>query len=44
MRLNPRKGINRRASELIHGIAEHSLNHTAQMEMTKTLAKQTGAR
>jgi hypothetical protein len=26
----------------IHGIAEHSLYHTAQMEMLKTLAKQNG--
>jgi len=30
------------AIEFIHGIAEHSLYHTAQMEMTKTLAKHSG--
>jgi len=32
----------RNASELIHGVAEHSLYHTAQMEMIKTLARQKG--
>lgn len=30
------------AIEFIHGIAEHSLYHTAQMEMTKTFAKHNG--
>ena len=29
------------AVDFIHGIAEHSLYHTAQMEMLKTLARQT---
>jgi len=32
----------RRMIELIHGVAEHSLYHTAQIEMTKTLAKNAG--
>ncbi len=32
----------RNSVELIHGVAEHSLYHTAQMEMLKTLAKQQG--
>jgi hypothetical protein len=36
------KNTNIPAVQFIHGIAEHSLYHTAQMEMLKTLAKQTG--
>jgi uncharacterized damage-inducible protein DinB len=32
------KRTTRNAAEIIHGIAEHSLYHTAQMEMIKTLA------
>ena len=32
----------RPAAELIHGVAEHTLYHTAQMEMLKTLAKHVG--
>jgi uncharacterized damage-inducible protein DinB len=32
----------RNASELIHGVAEHSLYHTAQIDMIKTLAKHNG--
>ena len=32
----------RRAIELIHGVAEHTLYHTAQMEMLKTLAGKIG--
>jgi len=38
------KGATRRAIELIHGVAEHSLYHTAQMEMLKTLARHGGLR
>ena len=34
------KNTTRSAAELLHGIAEHSLYHTAQMEMIKTLARQ----
>jgi hypothetical protein len=30
----------RNAAEMIHGVAEHTLYHTAQMEMIKTLAAQ----
>ena len=30
------------AVDFMHGIGEHSLYHTAQMEMIKTLAKQNG--
>lgn len=33
------KQTDRNAIEFIHGIAEHRLYHTAQMEMIKTLAK-----
>ena len=33
------KNTTRRAIEFIHGVAEHSLYHAAQMEMLKTLAK-----
>lgn len=36
----PGKRTTRNAAELIHGVAEHSLYHTAQMEMIKTLARQ----
>ncbi len=36
------KNTNKPAILFIHGIAEHSLYHTAQMEMLKTLAKQNG--
>ena len=32
----------RSAVEYIHGVAEHRLYHTAQMELTKTLAKHEG--
>jgi len=32
----------RNAVEVIHGVAEHSLYHTAQMEMIKTLARHKG--
>lgn len=32
------------AIELVHGVAEHTLYHTAQMEMIKTLAKHTDAK
>lgn len=32
------KRTTRNAIELIHGVAEHTLYHTAQMEMLKTLA------
>jgi DinB superfamily len=35
-------GSKRSAAEVIHGVAEHTLYHTAQMEMLKTLAKQQG--
>ena len=34
------ENTSRPASEFIHGVAEHSLYHTAQIEMIKTLAKQ----
>ena len=34
------KKTKRNAVEFIHGVAEHSLYHTAQMEMIKTLAGQ----
>ena len=33
------KNTTRNAVEYIHGVAEHRLYHTAQMEMIKTLAK-----
>jgi hypothetical protein len=36
------KKTGRNAIEFIHGVAEHSLYHTAQIEMIKTLAKQQG--
>jgi len=36
------KNTNKPAILFIHGIAEHSLYHTAQMEMLKTLAGQQG--
>jgi uncharacterized damage-inducible protein DinB len=36
------KKTTRNAVESIHGIAEHTLYHTAQMEMIKTLAKHQG--
>jgi hypothetical protein len=36
------KKTNIPAVEYIHGIGEHSLYHTAQMEMTKTLAEKQG--
>ncbi len=36
------KNSTRSAAELIHGVAEHSLYHTAQIEMLKTLAIQQG--
>lgn len=32
----------RNAIDFIHGVAEHTLYHTAQMEMIKTLAKVNG--
>ena len=32
------RSTTRNAAEIIHGIAEHSLYHTAQIEMIKTLA------
>jgi hypothetical protein len=34
----------RNAIEFIHGVAEHRLYHTAQMEMIKTLAKLAGVK
>lgn len=34
----------RNAVEFIHGVAEHRLYHTAQIEMIKTLAKEQGIR
>jgi hypothetical protein len=36
------KYTSRNAVEVLHGVAEHSLYHTAQMEMIKTLARQKG--
>jgi hypothetical protein len=36
------KNTTRNAAETLHGIAEHSMYHTAQMEMIKTLARQNG--
>jgi uncharacterized damage-inducible protein DinB len=36
------KQTTRNAIEFIHGVAEHRLYHTAQMEMIKTLAKHQG--
>ena len=36
------KRTTRSAIELTHGVAEHTLYHTAQMEMTKSLAKHQG--
>ena len=33
----------RNAIEFIHGVAEHRLYHTAQMDMIKTLAKNQGS-
>lgn len=36
------KPTTRNAIEFIHGVAEHRLYHTAQMEMIKTLAKHNG--
>ena len=36
------KNTSRNAAESLHGVAEHTLYHTAQMEMIKTLAKQNG--
>jgi hypothetical protein len=36
----PAKKIKRSAIEFIHGVAEHTLYHTAQMTMLRTLAKQ----
>ena len=36
----PSKKTGRSAIEFIHGVAEHTLYHTAQMKMLKTLAKQ----
>ena len=36
------KQTNRNAIEFIHGVAEHTLYHTAQMEAIKTLAKHQG--
>lgn len=36
------KRTTRNAAEMIHGVAEHTLYHTAQMEMLKTLAGQPG--
>jgi hypothetical protein len=38
----PGKQTTRKAIEFIHGVAEHRLYHTAQMEMTKTLARYSG--
>jgi hypothetical protein len=38
----PGKQTDRNAIEFIHGVAEHRLYHTAQMEMIKTLAKLDG--
>jgi hypothetical protein len=35
----PSKKTGRSAIEFIHGVAEHTLYHTAQMKMLKTLAK-----
>lgn len=36
------KQSKRNAIEFIHGVAEHRLYHTAQMEMTKKLARHSG--
>jgi hypothetical protein len=36
------KSTTRNMVEILHGVAEHSLYHTAQMEMIKTLARQNG--
>lgn len=36
------KGSTRPAAEYVHGVAEHSLFHAAQMEAIKTLAKHQG--
>ncbi len=36
------KGTTRHAVELIHGVAEHSLYHAAQMEMIKSFVKHRG--
>jgi hypothetical protein len=36
------KKTTRNAVEFIHGVAEHSLYHTAQMEMIKTFARHRG--
>jgi uncharacterized damage-inducible protein DinB len=36
------KSTTRNAVEILHGVAEHSLYHTAQIEMIKTLAKHHG--
>ena len=36
------KQTGRNAIEFIHGVAEHRLYHTAQMEMIKTFARQQG--
>ena len=36
------KRTTRKAAELIHGVAEHSLYHTAQMEMLKSFAIHAG--
>lgn len=36
------KKTTRKAIEFIHGVAEHNLYHTAQIEMLKTLANQQG--
>ena len=36
------KQTTRNAIEFIHGVAEHQLYHTAQMDMIKTLAKNQG--
>ena len=38
------KKMTRNIVEFIHGVAEHTLYHTAQMEMIKTLAKQQGVK
>jgi hypothetical protein len=36
------KNTTRNAADFIHGVAEHSLYHTAQIEALKTLAKHLG--
>ncbi len=40
--LPPASSTGRNTIEFIHGVGEHSLYHTAQIEMIKTLAKESG--